>query len=212
VFSAFGGLMLLVALAVAGRAAWRDFRQESALPAIFAAVAALALLGSMAMLPPETQFDRYIIPVIPCLVVVLCTRLRMAAMSAIPRWATLTSATSLCAIAIYSVLGTHDYFSEKRVRWTALQDLVKNDRVPPENVDAGWVYNAPTSFGVYGDPNDVDTWFKTQEYLVYSSLTPGLESVQGYTVVRSYPVQRWAPWNTAQSAILVMHRLAGPPG
>ncbi len=206
--SAFGALTLVAALLVTGlMIAWQTGKTSAAI-ALFAGVTALALLGSLALLPRGTQFDRYIIPVVPCLVIFLCMRLRASVETTqpIPRWAITVSSTLLAVIAVYSILGTHDFLAEKRAQWVALQDLIQQDHVLADTIDAGWVYNAPTSFGVYGDPNRIDTWYRSREYLVFSGRIAEMPKLTGYSRIRTYPVPRWAPWAQAPGSIFVMHR------
>ncbi len=124
----------------------------------------------------------------------------------VSRWAPLVSNAAFAAVAAWSVFGTHDYFAEKRVQWSALQDLVQNGHVPPELVDAGWVFNAPTSFGVYGNPNRTETWFRRQDYIIASDLLPNLAGARGFTQLRDYPVARWAPWIRIPARIVVLRR------
>jgi hypothetical protein len=131
----------------------------------------------------------------------------------LPRAAVATSALLFIAIASYSILDTHDYLAEKRVRWAALQDLIEKDGARAENVDAGWVYNAPTSFGIYGDPRDLHSWFKTREYVVTSNRAGDFDSLlRAYDLVRTYPVRRWAPWHRAPGGIVILHRIAKTEG
>ena len=211
--SAFGALTLIVALTVSGlMAAWRIGKPAAAI-ALFAGVTALALLGSLALLPVETQFDRYIIPVVPCLVIFLCMRLRADVETAqpVPRWAVAAAGAVMVCLTCYSVLGTHDFLAEKRAQWTALQDLIQKDHVLADTIDADWVYNAPTSYGVYGNPNDLSTWFRTADYLVNAARKGGILDRPGYVRFRRYPVERWAPWAWAPGPIAVMHRTSPPP-
>ena len=206
--SAFGALTLIVALLVTGlMVGWQTGKTPAAV-ALFAGVTALALLGSLALLPRGTQFDRYIIPVVPCLVIFLCMRLRASVENTqpIPAWARATGAATLAVLAVYSVLGTHDFLAEKRAQWVALQDLIQQDHVLPDVIDAGWVYNAPTSYGVYGDPNRIDTWFRSREFLVFSERIAEMPRLTAYSRIRTYPVSRWAPWAQAPGSIVVMHR------
>jgi hypothetical protein len=211
--SAFGALTLIVALLVSGLMVAWQIGKKAAATGLFAGTTALALLGSLALLPGHTQFDRYIIPVIPCLVIFLCMRLRADVANAqpIPRWAVMASTAVLVAMTAYSVLGTHDFLAEKRVQWTALQDLIQKDHVLPDTIDADWVYNAPTSYGVYGDPDKLDAWFRTADYIVKPARKDGVLNRAGYVRIRRYPVVRWAPWAQAMGSIAVMHRTTPPP-
>jgi hypothetical protein len=212
--SAFGALTLIAALMVTVlMIVWQIGKPPAAI-GLFAGVTALALLGSLALLPRGTQFDRYIIPVVPCLVIFLCMRLRANVENAqpIPRWAVAASGAIMLAITAYSVLGTHDFLAEKRVQWTALQDLIQKDHVPADTIDADWVYNAPTAYGVYGDPKSLDGWFRTADYVVKPARRNGVLNRPGYVRIRRYPIVRWAPWDQAPGSIAVMHRISPPTG
>jgi hypothetical protein len=212
-FSALGVLLLILTLALSGRVIWRNsIKRESSPVQIFAATVVIALLGATALVPPMWRFERYIVPVIPCLVVLVCVPLRMETTRQVPRVAIWVSAICMFAMAMYSVLGTHDYLAEKRVRWEALQDLIQKNGILPENVDAGWVYNAPNSYGVYGSLYDEHSWFKTQDFQVVAALNPGRESFDGFSLVKIYPINRWAPWSSAPGSIVVLHRIGQPSG
>jgi hypothetical protein len=206
--SAFGGIALVFSLGLKAIPLFQNLRNATAIPALFSLVTAAALFGAMALLPRDKQFDRYIIPLIPCFIVFLSARAGSAppAEQPIPRWAAIASNGLFAAIAAWSLLGTHDYFAEKRVQWAALQDLVQNDHVPPEIIDAGWTYNAPTSFGVYGDPNRTETWFRRQDYFIGSNMLPALATAKGFTPVRDYPIAHWAPWNMVPARIVILRR------
>ena len=206
--SAFGGMALVFAVMLQSIALFKNLRNTAAIPALFSIVTAAALFASMALLPRDKQFDRYIVPLIPCFIIFLASRFGAAPSmdEPIPRWAAIASNAGFAAVAAWAVLGTHDYLAEKRVQWDALQDLVQNDHIPPEVIDAGWVYNAPTSYGVYGDPNRSETWFRRQNYLVVSNMLPALAGARGLTQLRDYPVARWAPWNRVPARIIVLRR------
>jgi hypothetical protein len=208
VVSAFGAIALVFAVTLKSIRLFQNVRNEAAIAPLFSIITAAALLASTALLPRDKQFDRYIIPLIPCFIVFLSARPgTIPAMDRpVPRWAAIAANAAFAAVAAWSLLGTHDYLAEKRVQWSALQDLVQNDHVPPEIVDAGWAYNAPTSFGVFGDPNRTETWYKSQDYIVASNLLLRLARARGFTRLRDYPVTRWAPWNRIPATIMVLRR------
>ena len=206
--SAFGGIAFLFAMTIKAIAVFQNLRDETAIPAVASVFIAAALFASTALLPRAEQFDRYFVPMVPCFIIFLASRpaTRPAIYDAIPRWAAIASNAAFAAVIAWSVLGTHDYLAEKRAQWGALQDLIQSDHVAPEVIDAGWSYNAPTSFGVYGDPNRTETWFKTQNYLVASNILPALAGARDLTQLRDYPVARWAPWNRFPARIVVLRR------
>jgi hypothetical protein len=125
-----------------------------------------------------------------------------------PRWPEVASGAGFAALAVYCVLGTHDYLAEKRTQWTALQYLVETDHVPPETIDAGWAYNGPTSYGIYGDPNQLNTWFKRQDYFLFSAPFPEQLALHGILPTQFWPFRRWAPWARPDGVIVVIRRNA----
>lgn len=171
---------------------------------LFALAAGLALFVPIMFL--ELRFDRYFIPIIPCLLVAIAAPLAARRASRVMLCA---AALLLVPMAAYSVAATHDFMSMKRVQWRAYSDVARHVR--PEMIDGSWVLNGQASFGRYGkarngDPTDVFGWYVRADYMVGTQTPPA-----GYETVAVYPVERWMTWGKSGHPVLV-HRRAGLGG
>ena len=199
--AALGGAALVACLVAIG---WeRVSRQDRASfdVALFALAVGLALFLPIMFL--ELRFDRYFIPIIPCLLVAaaapLAARPASRAMFAL-------ACLLFVPIAVYSVAATHDFMAMKRVQWRAYSDLARHAR--PETIDGSWVLNGQASFGRYGkarygDPKDVFGWYVRADYMVGTQTPP-----PGYETIAVYQVDRWLTWGKSGHPVLV-HRRAG---
>jgi hypothetical protein len=153
-------------------------------PVIFSGVVFILLCGSLGI--AGVLRDRYMIPMLPCVAIILCVGLMR---ERTPNWAIWASASILAFMAIINIARTHDQLSESRVRMTALQGLT-TEGVPRENIDAQWDMNGADNFGRYGDPGNLYSWFKTREYVIW------YKRDLRYTVIARYHIPRYNPFNS----------------
>lgn len=194
-----GGFLLLLALAASAIAWWRSPRDQRFDVRVFGLVTALALLALVSVV--TFRFDRYLIPVIPC----VCVAIIPFAQGRQVSRAWLAAGFVLIAVmATFSTLSTHDYLSYKRVQAGAYAELRRT--VPHEKINAGWSLN-----GLVSDNSDLNvtkllTWRADADYAI--SVLP----LPGYAVVKTYPIRRLAPWNQAGQPMLLQRRTSAPPG
>lgn len=188
-----GGALLLAAMATALIIWWRE-RSDRFDIAVFSGVVGLCLLGPVALI--EMRFDRYLIPVIPCLLLALTPALGERRLGG---GMVAVTAVAVVAMALVSIGGAHDYLAARRVQWRAYSELLQS--APATHVDGGWVFNGWASFGKVGDPADMEHWFEQADYAV------GVYPRPGYNIIRRYPVERWLPWNQNDRPILVIRRM-----
>ena len=155
----------------------------------------LAVLAIALFLPitfVSHPLDRYLIPILPCIAVVLavaCQELRPTKRSIV------VGLVTACFMAVVSVVATHDFLAWKRVQKVAYAYALT--LAPAQNVDAGWVLN-----GVFPALNDrTNSRHIGQDYRI----SPHPE--QGYTIVRRYPVSRWL---VRGNELLVLRSLVPP--
>jgi hypothetical protein len=159
---------------------FRDLRSRPALLFLLG----FAILYSFIMMVGGT-YDRYLIPLIPILVILLMTGL--GKQRAFGRWAALAS---LLVIAWLSIAGTANYFSWNRARWDALHYLTDEKEVSPAAIDGGFAFNG------YYNYNDADitglkdhpgpgskSWWWVQDDAYMISFGP----LEGYAVLKIYP-------------------------
>ncbi len=198
-FAALGGLLLIVCLGVSVLERFRNRATQSFDVGTFALITGLALLAPIMLL--ELRFDRYFVPIIPCLLIAAAAP---AGEWRAPRALLLAGYALLLPIAAYSVVATRDFMETKRVHWRAYSDVTRHAR--PEHIDGGWVLNGQASFGRFGaarngDPTNVLRWYERADYMV------GTQSVvPGYVAIAAYPVDRWLTWGKPGRPILVQRR------
>jgi hypothetical protein len=132
-------------------------------------------------------FDRYIAAIVPmvCLFILAFTQPARASSSAARVFA---GATCTC-IALFGVLGTHDYLSWNRARWQAIADLERLDHANASNIDGGFEFNGATSY----DPNYRPSrgmswwWVKDDTYQVTFGPVPGMRELRRYRYTTYLP-------------------------
>jgi hypothetical protein len=124
------------------------------------------------------QFDRYLLPALPAmLIVILLTASAGAAHQLRPGWA---AVALLLVLGTFSVSGTRDYLTFNRVRWDALNALVASG-VTTDRIDGGFEFNAWHNYTTFRDPihrSAKGKWVRDNEYIL--SLAG---SLSGYTKV-----------------------------
>ena len=98
---------------------------------------------------------------------------------------------------LFSVGATHDYLAWNRVRWQALNTMMKQDRIPPTDIDGGLEFNG---LYLYNEaykmtPEKSFWWVERDTYVVGASLLPG------YAQFRQYEVNRWLPWGIEEIVV-----------
>ena len=98
-------------------------------------------------------YDRYVLPVVPCVAILL---LRGRAAGPIDRWARacrLTGWAVLAAFGLVGVAATQDVLALGRARMAAV-DQLRARGVPNTRIDGGWEFNLATQIAAWGYVND----------------------------------------------------------
>jgi hypothetical protein len=148
----------------------------------FAFLGAGSLSVPISLIDTFMRFDRYLLPIIPWLSLALASSTKRAGLARAPN---VLGAIFICLMAGYSVLNVHNLLAEKRVIVKALDDLGK-EGVPRDSIDASWIFNGETLYGLYGSKNSEKGWYKSRDYVIGPWQEPD------YKLVRSYPVARWS--------------------
>jgi hypothetical protein len=163
--------------------AGRDRRARAV--GVFALLAAAGYTGPMVL---SWFYDRYLLPVVPCLVVY----------AAIRRDQTFTARRVAASAAILVPLGLaaaaagHDYFAWNRARWQGLAFLMT--RATPQQIDGGYEFAGLTR---YADGSD---WPKPAERTFVVAFGP----VPGYRELARFEYATWLP--PRRAAILALER------
>jgi hypothetical protein len=138
-------------------------------------------------------YDRYLIPLIPVLSVLMLTGLpeqgeaRPAMHMRLSRFA---AVFFFLVGAWFSVAGTTNYLSRNRARWNALRFLTYDVGIPPSRIDGGFEFNGYYNYSDYditalkekADPAK-KSWWWVQDDTYMVTFGP----VQGYTVLKTFP-------------------------
>ena len=195
----FGTILLYFAVAAAMLTWYRRERTDRFDIAIFALVMALCLLAPLPFTP--LKLDRYLIPIVPCVLLVLAELFREQASQR--RSVVAAGFVTAAIFVIASVLATHDSMAMKRAQWAAFTDLTRH--VARNHVDAGWVINGSVSYGKHGRLDWMVDWFAADDYVIDPGARPG------FRTIAQYPVDAWLPWIWAGRPILVQQKVAVPP-
>jgi hypothetical protein len=115
-------------------------QRDRALCAFGLGVTGLYLLP-IAALPENYWFDRYLIAVLPPLMMVIALGASIQGAPRPPRAAALALAATLVILGIGSAMSTHDYLAWNRLRWDAFASLLREPGVRPEAVYGGFEIN-----------------------------------------------------------------------
>ncbi len=126
------------------------------------------------------MIDRYMLVLFPFVMVMLAAK--YPANHGWPGW------VLLGIMALFSICGTHDYFSWNRARYQGLNDLMAQG-VKPSEIDGGFEYNGYHNAGLQRNLSSQKSWWfvRDDEWIV------SLVQPYGYDVSRAIPFQRWLP-------------------
>ena len=149
----------------------------------------LLLVCAIYMLPFLVAgfLDRYLIPIIPFLAAGILS-ISLSAQPAAFKPGFRLPALLLAGFALFSLCGTRDYLMWNRVRWQALDELMKQ-KVPPSDIDGGFEFNG---YYLYRpnypvNPEKSSWWVENDTYLLSFQKIPSL------TVLHEYPYAHWMP-------------------
>jgi hypothetical protein len=191
-FSTLGGVLLAAGLAYGIYDVWvtARFRGNRASQLIFGVLGAAIFAGSIGLANPI--FDRYLLPLIPCISLALCC--------SIPReresiWALLLAAVLLTVMIFHSIIAAHNYTADKRTRSAAVAYLTAQG-IPRDTIDATWVFNGEHAYANFGD-RPGRRWYRYRDYVVGPGWQPKRK------LLRSFTVPRWSLWSSRERRILV---------
>lgn len=164
-----------------------------------AAAGTILLVTLTPILIVQLRFDRYLIPLLPMLIILIAAVARDRPVSDFGLRAGYVSAA---VMAVMSIAGMHDAMATKRVQYRAFLDLTA--RTPADSVDAGWPINATFAFGRLGRIDDPSTWYGSRQFLVDTN-----EADPDFVTVARYPVVRWLAWGHDETPVLVRRRIHG---
>jgi hypothetical protein len=159
-------------------------------------------------------YDRYLIPLIPVLSVLMLTGLpeqeepAPAMSKKLGRYA---AVFFFLIGAWFSVAGATNYLSWNRARWSALRFLTYEAGIPPTHIDGGFEFNGYYNYNddditllkEKADPTKKSWWWvRDDAYMV--TFGP----VKGYTVIKTFPCHHtFFPFSSSAENIFVLKRM-----
>jgi hypothetical protein len=165
------------------------------------------LAGGLFFLPigvAGTFFDRYLLPLLPLLMLLIFPLTFNSASSSnsfsLKRTVLPLACVVLLILGPFTVSATHDYLAWNRVRWQALNMLMQSNQVLPTAIDGGYEFNGWYLF----DPNDVyansfggsvqttgaqKSWW----WVVKDDYMMAFGPVSGFRELQRYSLPRWLP-------------------
>jgi 4-amino-4-deoxy-L-arabinose transferase-like glycosyltransferase len=155
------------------------------------AISATLLL--FAPLPPFLLFDRYIIPLLPTLLIIIVAQDKPEE----PKPAKgmyRTSTVIMFLFAVFSICGTHDFLSWNKARWSALHYLTDEQGISPHSIDGGFEFNGWHLYGIVDQPKDRRSWWwvDDDEYLI------AFGDIKHYDEIKKFKYKRWLPPDSAR--------------
>lgn len=150
--------------------------------------------------------DRYLVPALPLLLLGFAGLYTRTA--APGRLFPTLGFVLLVAVALFSVATTRDYLTWNRLRWQALDELTRVDRVARSDIDGGFEFNAWYFYDPAYERASGKSWWWVQgdTYLI------SFQDVLGYSAVKEYTYTRWLPPYTATVRVLKKDGAAAPAG
>jgi hypothetical protein len=135
--------------------------------------------------------DRYLVPPIPFLIGAVAGMRGYLPqfVDARSKSARYVAAALLAAFSIFAIASTRDYLGWNRVRWNALNELMNEHHVGPDNIDGGFEFNAMYLYDpqYQYDPRKSWWWVQGDKYRIAFGEMPG------YRVIKEYRYQHWLP-------------------
>ncbi|GET40160.1 glycosyltransferase family 39 protein [Microseira wollei] len=136
-------------------------------------------------------FDRYLLFLLPFLMmlVVVFTRKIAANEKFDKRLISLVMIIMLFS-AWFTIGATHDYLSWNRVRWQALDNLMQESKISPNQIDGGFEFNGWYLYSpkYKGKREKSWWWVDKDDYMI--SFSP----LDGYKEVKRYAFKKWLPF------------------
>jgi hypothetical protein len=177
-------------------------------------VVACFVVGSLLFAPlllMPARFDRYLLPILPCLVVALLVRpetgnRRPPAAPGGSRRRVALAAFVLAGFCFFAVAGTKDFLTEERARLAALQHALSLGYAR-DTIDAGWILNGWHLYGRVGAVKNISalpSWHNDPVLRITYMRS------YGYEIIAEVPVARIQPWaSRAGVPVLLERRMPG---
>lgn len=98
----------------------------------------------------------------------------------------------------FSANATHDYIEWNRVRWEAINNLMDNPQITPNQIDGGYEFNGWYLFSADYQETSQKSWWWVDE----DNYTITFGELEGYDIMDTYPLSRRLPFGPEQILVL----------
>jgi hypothetical protein len=205
VAAVLGAGILLRGLIVAARTTFGNNRKSGAkVVFVFAMATTVLYLLPIGALPRTGWFDRYVVSMLPMLIVVMSLGQKSVSYPADSRkWRWPVAASVFSVWGFLTVAATHDYLAWNRVRWEALDRLITESHVTHADIHGGFEFNG-WFFAQRLEDCDPDHQRGSSEDASWTDFTCLLRRDtarylvsphrrEGFTTEKQYTFPRWLP-------------------
>ena len=212
VLAAIGVVAIFLDLAGAAARLIRRFFRGASFPnawvdgSVLAFVLSYGLLVCMMTIRPSA-FDRYMLPFMPAIALLILTGSDQARIWTKKR--IVSTAAAICAFGLFSIVATADYLAWHRHRWQAT-DYLAQIGVAPDHIDGGYEYNGSIFYAREIHPDWSKPFQRSWWWLYDDEYIIGGGPVPGYRIMRRYPYYRTLTRSWDQ--VVILHRLPDSRG
>lgn len=158
-------------------------------PWLFLAVGVAGGLYYAPFLLALNFFDRYMLLLVPLVLVVLGVRGRATGLTGPGRFRVVAGVGLLGLLGFFTVAGTHDYLAWNRTRWDTARHLVQDRGVDLGDLDAGIEFNAWHRYRFPGEDRatPAGSWSGTRRVVL------AFGPLEGYEILEVRFFDRWLP-------------------
>jgi hypothetical protein len=146
------------------------------------------------------SFDRYLLPLVPLSMIAILLSTRDVTKKNLGDKITSLVVIMLLIYGVFTIGATHDYLAWNRSRWHALNDLMEESRILPNNIDGGYEFNGWYLYDFkYKESRGKSPWWVDKDDYIIS-----FGPLDGYEAVKQYPFRGWL--FSGQTNIFVLHK------
>ncbi len=145
---------------------------------------------------PVDRYFLFFIPMLICILLVTSGKNLLGLSRFISGW----SLVLLIIYGLFSIIGTHDYLSLHRARWQALDELMRERKLSPNQIEGGFEFDAWYAYPLNKKFKSDEAWWWYKNVKKEYMVTLGLSS--GYKEIGRYSFQKWMPYSEGHVFLL----------
>jgi len=190
-FGAVGAVMIIINLWSVGEIFFKEYKNRSLSTLTINSrllFITLCLVGySVLIFPPDLYIDRYILPCIPLIWMIICTR----EIERVKAPFLVFAAIYISVITLFTTLSTHDWLEWNRARLSGVNYLTQKMRISADKIDAGYEQNGWLLGGEFSKHTDKTWWFvDDNEYMLAFRNVPGYQMIKEFKYTNYFPCEQ----------------------